>query len=463
MISVIFAPRRCAGALLCATISAFAVPSFAMTLSEALDRTIQHDPAVRMSIAQHDAAQENDAEDRASRLPSVNVSGYGQYGRTESQGVFGSRAENYPSWGAQLEARQPIFRLDWSAREDRADALEQRADEALRERRNALLLRVAERYFDVLDARDAVEQRGKEARAVKESFEDAKNRYEVELIPRTDLVEARARHDLAQAQLLTARRALDNARDALAEITGVFPEKLPMLRTDVSLPAIAPDALEPWIAAAEATNPALLQARADWEVAQANARSAQAARLPEVDLVGRVGLDDSSEYQFGQRLENQVIGVELTMPLYNGGALAAQERQSVAQVRVAQADFERIKAETRRLVREHFRAVVSARSEASAFAQALASARSAREATRNGYEAGTRTITDVLDATSRVAQAQRDLNATRYRLLLNILRLKETVGDMNAGDFVEFDALFTYSNTPGAAAAANTESNEEGQ
>jgi len=459
MISVKSAPKRPCGAFACiALMMVLSAPASAMTLREALDRTIQHDPAVRASIAQHDADQENDAEDRASRLPSVNVSGYGQYGRTDSQGVFGSRAESYPSWGAQLEARQPIFRLDWAARGDRADAVEARADEALRERRNALLLRVAERYFDVLDARDAVEQRREEAKAVNESFEDAKNRYEVELIPKTDLIEAQARHDLAQAQLLTAKRTRDNARDALAEITGVHPERMPMLRTDVSLPAISPDTLDPWIAAAEATNPALLQARADWDVAKANARSAEAARQPEIDLVGRVGLDDTSEYRFGQRLEDRVIGVEVTMPLYNGGALAAQERQNAARVRVAEAEVERIKAETRRLVRERFRAVASARSEARAFAQALDSARSAREATENGYEAGTRTITDVLDATSRVAQAQRDLNATRYRLLLNILRLKETVGEMDAGDFVELDALLRYRDPADPAPAANTES-----
>lgn len=460
MISVKSAPKGYGGAFASlAVLMALSAPAAAMTLSEALDRTIQHDPAVRASIAQHDADQENGVEDRASRLPSVNVSGYGQYGRTSSQGVFGSRAETYPAWGAQLEARQPIFRLDWAARGDRADAVETRADQALRQRRNALLLRVAERYFDVLDARDAVEQRSREQKAVKESFQDAKNRYEVELIPKTDLVEARARRDLAQAQLLTAQRALDNARDALAEITGVYPERMPMLVKGASLPAVSPETLDPWIAAAEATNPALLQARADWDVAAANARSAEAARLPEVDLVGRLGLDDSSEYQFGQRLEDRVIAVEVTMPLFNGGALAAQERQSAAQVRVAEAEFERIKAETRRLVRERFRAVASARSEARAFAQALDSARAAREATENGYEAGTRTITDVLDATSRVAQAQRDLNATRYRLLLNILRLKETVGEMNAGDFVELDALLRYRDTADSAAAANTESN----
>lgn len=463
MISVTIIPKRLAGVLCGTALTLVSLPAAAMTLSEALDRTIQHDPAVRSSIAQHDADQENDAEDRASRLPSVNVSGYGQYGRTASQGVFGSRAEKYPAWGAQLEARQPIFRLDWWARGDRAEAVEQRADEALRERRNALLLRVAERYFDVLDARDAVDQRRREAEAVAESYEDAKNRFEVELIPRTDLIEAQSRHDLAQAQLLTAQRTLENAQDALAEITGVYPETLPVLPPDRALPAIAPAALAPWIEAAEARNPALMQAKADWNVAQANARTAEAARVPEVDLVGRVGIDDSSDYQFGQRLEDQVVGVEVTLPLYAGGALAARERQSAAEVRVARAEFERIRAETRRLVRERFRAVDSARREAQAFAQALASAKSAREATENGYEAGTRTITDVLDATSRVAQAQRDLNATRYRLLLNILRLKETVGEMSAGDFVALDALLRYDDTADASAVETTESTEEAQ
>ena len=428
-------------------------PALAMTLTEAVEAAVQHDPAVRASIAQAEAEREAGAQDIGSRLPQLQVSGSGAYQRTDSDGVFGTTSDSYTAWGAQIEARQALFRLDWTARGDRAEAYEALADEGLRERSQALLVRVASRFFTVLDAEDAVRQRRNEARAVEAAYEDAQDRYEVELIPRTDLVEAQSRHDLAQAQLLTAERALENALDALEETTGRRPEQLPRLGDTLQFPELEPESLSAWVEAAEARNPALAQARAEVSVTRADARSSKAARMPELDLVARAGIDDSSDFVFGQRVEDESIGVELVMPLYNGGTLAAREREAAARLRAAEAEVVRLEGETRRLVRERYRAVSSARTEVRAFARALESAQAAEQATRNGYEAGTRTITDVLDATSRVAQARRDLNSTRYQLLNSVLALKQSVGEIDRGDFRQIDALLRHSE-PAAATDA---------
>jgi TolC family type I secretion outer membrane protein len=418
-------------------------PTQAMTLTEALDAAVQNDPFVRQSLAQTDADREAGAEDLASRRPQLGVSAFGQYSRTESNGIFGQETDEYPSWGAQLEARQALFRLDWAARGDRAEALDALADAGQRQRTQQLLLRVADRYFGVLDAEDAVTQRRREAEALKESYEDARNRYEVELIPRTDLVEAQSRHDLAQAQLLTAERALADARDALEETTGHRPERLPRLGEDPDFPELEPAEPEEWVAAAMAQNPELIAQREQLAIAEADVRSSRAARMPELDLVARAGIDDSSNFQFGQRVDDQTIGVELSMPIYSGGQLAARERQAEALKRVNAAAVDRLAGEIQREAREAYRSVASARSEVRAFARALESAEAAEKATRDGYEAGTRTITDVLDATSRVAQARRDLNRSRYQLLLNLLQLRSVAGEIDRGDFRRIDALLS--------------------
>lgn len=433
----------CRRPLLLAAGLLLAGPTQAMTLSEALDAAVQNDPAVRQSLAQTDADREAGAEDLASRRPQLSVSAFGRYSRTESTGVFGQQTDDYPSWGAQLEARQALFRLDWSARGDRAEALDALAGAGQRQRTQQLLLRVADRYFGVLDAEDALTQRRREAEALKEAYQDARNRYEVELIPRTDLIEAQSRYDLAQAQLLTAERALADARDALEETTGHRPEQLPRLGEDPDFPELEPADPEAWVAAAMAQNPELIAQREQLAVAEADVRSSRAARMPELDLVARAGIDDSSDFQFGQRVDDQTIGVELSMPLYSGGQLAARQREAEALKRTNAAALERLEGEIRRSAREAHRAVASARAEMRAFARALESAEAAEKATRDGYEAGTRTITDVLDATSRVAQARRDLNRSRYQLLLNLLQLRSVAGEIDRGDFRRIDALLS--------------------
>lgn len=108
----------------------------------------------------------------------------------------------------------------------------------------------------------------------------------------------------------------------------------------------------------------------------------------------------------------------------------------------------RIQRETERSTRQQYRTVETAYIEVNAYQRSLASAETAEIATRNGYDAGTRTITDVLDAQSRVVQSRRDLNTARYNLLLGLLQLKQIVGRLTVADFSEIDRLLAQPATP---------------
>jgi outer membrane protein len=421
-----------------------ALPAQAMTLSEALQRASQVDPTVPGSLALYDAEREAGRQERGTRLPSVSfTAGYDQ-ASTEATFPFGTAPdEDYHSSSAALVARQPLFRLDWFARGARAQALDAQADLGLQDRKLQLLRRVAERYFGVLVAQDGLAQAEAEARAVRESLEDTRKRYEVELVPGTDLKEAQARDDLAQARLLAARRALETARDALDEITGNGRGALPQLAEPVAFPPLAPADIEAWVAVASQHSPRIAQARQALTIAKTTHRSRQSEAAPSVDLVARIGHDDSTDYSLGQERDDARIGVELNVPLYAGGINSSRIREAEAGLRIAEAELKRITLETERQTRQLFRQVQTAYDEARAFEKSLASAQAAERATRAGYDAGTRTITDVLDAQSRVVQAQRDLNNTRYNLLLSLLQLKQTVGTLSEKDFAEIDRLMT--------------------
>ncbi|SFF27198.1 outer membrane protein [Fontimonas thermophila] len=421
-----------------------ASPAAAMTLSEAYGRAAGHDPAIAVSQAQYAAARQSGAIERGTLLPTVSAGGHYGYARTQSDGVFGRSQDRYPSWGAQVTARQPLFRLDWFARRERARALDDQAETAFRDREQQTLVRVAERYFAVLVAQDQLAQAEAEAAAVRESLEDTRKRYAVELVPGTDLKEAQARDDLAQARVLSAQTALETAREALDEITGNGHVALPVLPEDVVFPPLQPADAEQWVEAARAQSPRIALAAQALRIAEADRERARSAAMPALDLVASAGREDTSEFDFGQRTDDARIGVELSVPIYAGGINHAAWQQAIANAQAAQAELRRVTLETERTTRQLFRQVATAYAEVGAYARALESARAAEAATRAGYDAGTRTITDVLDAKSRVVQAQRDLNGTRYRLLLNLLQLKQLAGELSAQDFAQIDQLLRY-------------------
>ena len=427
------------GILCCA---GFVSAAQAMTLSEALQLAARHDPAVAGSLATYDADKEAGPQERAGLLPNVTARGAANYAYTESQFAFGSApGQSYPGWSASLEARQPLFRLDWFARTDRANAQDALAESGLNDRKQQLLRRVAERYFNVLLAQDEVTQLEAQAKAVQESLDSTRKRFEVDLIPGTDLREAQARNDLTLAQLLSARRSLETAQDALEETTGKGRDPLPALAEDIEFPVLLPADPESWMRSATESSAVLMQARERVVVATADTKSRQSAALPTVDLVASASHSDSTKYRLGQLQDDARVGVELTVPLFAGGINASRVREAEARQRAAEAELQRLTLETERQVRQLFRTVQMGYVEVKAYRQALDSTVVAETATRNGYEAGTRTITDVLDAKSRVAQSSRDLHRTRYNQLLTLVQLKQAAGVLSEKDFQGIDLL----------------------
>lgn len=437
-----FALRRLAtvGVLSGVLSLAMAAPASAVGLTEALYFAAAYDPAVAESLAAYDADREAGFQDSGSLLPSVTLNASGDWGRSRSNGIFGSTDEEFPAWQAAIEIRQPLFRLDWGARRARAGALDDLADARLADRRQQLLLRVAEGYFQVLLAQDALALAEAEARAVRESLDDIQKRHDVGMVPGTDLKEAQARDDLAQARLLAAERDLASMRDVLADITGHTDLELPRLPEDSDFPPLLPADAGAWVEFARETSPQLQVARHDLEIGLANVQSRRAERMPTLDAVGRAGRVDTSEFSFGQTQDDARIGLELRVPIYSG-TTSASLREAEAREREIRARLDRLTLDVQRSTRQAYRNVNTGYREIAAFARALDSARAAEVATRNGYEAGTRTISDVLDAHSRVVGAQGELNRARYNLLLGILRLKQTAGVLTEQDFTEIDRL----------------------
>lgn len=418
----------------------------AMTLSEAIERAMSRDPQAMSALANRDADREASIQERATLLPKVNA--IGSINSVDSEIVktpFSPRGFNeyYSGWSTSIELRQPLYRYDILARLRRANVRDTQAEMAYIQRQQALIELVAERYIGVLQANNELTLAQADATAIRKSLDDTRKRYDVQLVPGTDLKEAQARDDLSQANLLAAQQMVEAARDALDESTGGGREPLSSLNPNTALTTLDSTDASTWLARAHNNNPSYQLAKAAYEVAKNDVDSRRSEALPTVDIVAANQRQDQSDSRIGSRAQNNQIGFELKVPIFASGANVSRIRESQARLRATEADRNRIDLDIQRDTRRLVRDVQTAQAQARAYQRAVESAQAAQQATRYGYEAGKRTITDVLNAQSYSVQAQRNLDQSRYNILLKTLQLKQQTGDLNATEIAAIDQLLT--------------------
>ena len=279
---------------------------------------------------------------------------------------------------------------------------------------------MAQRYFDVLARCDDLEFRDADKTAIANQLEQAKKRFEVGLITITDVQEAQAQYDLAVAFEISARNDLADSKEALREITGSYFDRLNDLSNRMPLVAPKPAEPEAWVEQALKTSPVLLSAALAAETARENVDLQRADRYPTLDLTATI-TDSETDIDIDRRLEldftrQSQIGLELNIPIYEGGAKSSRIREAAYGYESAREFLEIQQRNISRIVRNAFRGSLAAISRVEALNQARVSNRSALEATQAGFDVGTRTIVDVLDAQRNLFGAERDYSQSRYDL-----------------------------------------------
>lgn len=428
--------------LLLASLLSVTVSAQGMGLSEAFDLATEFDPAIPQSLAIYEADRLRGRQVTGSLRPSLNAFGSAAVGRARVESnVFPGGEDDGNVYNAGIELRQPIYRRDWSARGRQAGALDRLADIGREDRIQLLILRVAERYFGVLEARDGRALALLEQEALDKALDDTRNRAEAGVVARTELTEARARADMARARTIRAEAALDAAQDALNEITNNGYAELPALDRDTVLPPLMPSTAEAWLDTSRRHSLVLLQAQQNLVNAESELAARRSDYIPTLDAVAGYQYADTRDFADGLERREASIGIELQVPLYQGGITRARSREAGFRAEAARAELARLTLETDRRIRQLFRGLQSDLLEVDALRRGEESAAEALEATRNGYEAGTRTILDLLDAEARLAEARRGFSAARYQYLVNLLNLRYEAGVLTAEDLRSVDSL----------------------
>jgi outer membrane protein len=354
------------------------------------------------------------------------------------------------SWGITL--RQTIFNWSRWATLDRARTQVAQAEVTYSAAQQDLIVRVAQRYFNALAAKDTLDANNAAADAFSRQLEQAEKRFEVGLIAITDVQEARAERDRATADVISAKRALATNLELLRELTGEAVDNLAAPGDDMPLKTPDPASEDRWVASALEQNLTLTSARLSAEIADANVSIARAGHLPTLDLTASRSYGDSESARRSE-LTNGVnrigsgsledpgysVGLQLTVPLFSSGATQSGVRQSIYQRRAAQERAERSARETERAARDNYLGVISNISRVQALKQALESSQTAIQATEAGFEVGTRTTVDVLQARRAVYNAQTLYARSRYDYILSVIQLKQAAGTLSAEDVAEIN------------------------
>jgi outer membrane protein len=349
-----------------------------------------------------------------------------------------SGSVDFDSTGWSLTLTQPLFNAGLSAGLRQAKAQELRAEFDFAAAKQDLIVRSVDVYFLNLAAQDSLDLATAEKRAIARQLELAQARLEVGLATITDVHDARARFQLAAAQEIEARNILADQREGLRELVGRYIEQL--ARLSEAMPLVSPDPpnVEPWLEQARQANLALLSRRQAAEIAREDIRLQRAGHFPSLDIVGERtdNNDDSSLSRTGVRTDSTEIGVQLNIPLYQGGIVSSRTTQAVHQLDVAERDVETELRATERLTRSAYNNVSSSAARIDALHQAVIASESAVEARTEGYQAGINTNIDVLDAQRDLFRAQRDYFRSRYDYVLNFLRLKQAAGNLSENDLI---------------------------
>ncbi|MCG6874017.1 MAG: TolC family outer membrane protein [Betaproteobacteria bacterium] len=432
-----------------AVAAALAGPVRASDLLEVYNQAKGYDAAFAAAQAALDAGKEKYPQGLAGLLP--NVAG--------SANTFWNRAEvpngtipdpdlftfNSNGWTVQLT--QPIFRWqNWEAFKQGELQVVQ-AEATFGAAGQDLVVRVAQAYFDVLQAGDNLDFVKANKTAIAEQLAQAKRNFEVGTATITDTNEAQARFDLAYAQEIAAINDLEVKKRALQLLIGDVPATLAPLRTTLQIDSPDPNNMDEWVARAQDQNFQVRAQQAAVEIAKREVGRQRAGHYPTVDLVGNVSSNTNQNLAIlapRRQVDQTQIGLQLNLPIFSGGSVLSRTREAAALSNKALSDLDAVRRTAVLDARRSFLNVSNGLAQVKALEQALVSSETSLQSNRVGYEVGVRINLDVLNAVQQVFSTKRDLAKARYDTIINGFKLKQAAGNLTEDDIQRANALLVH-------------------
>ncbi len=428
-----------------------------------------NDPLLNRAVAQKEAAYAGISVSRANLLPQLSAS----VGYTVSSSEFWQQSFAPTLIQSEGDSDSDVFNYginlsmslydhaNWLGM-DRAELVAQQSDANLGASLQNLMVRTVNAYLSVLREQDSVEFVKAELKAIERQLEQTKQRFEVGLTAITDVHEAQANFDNTVARQIRAENLLELRLEELREITGKYHNRISVLDTEVfSATQPEPADVTSWLKLAEDKNLSLLVQRFNRDIADQDIDIARSGHYPTLSLSGSYSERNSDNESSGSvtdpatgalietfvnpnnppALGTTSLGITLSVPIYEGGRVAAGSDRARANYVVASENLELTYRQTVRQVRSSFNDVKASISTIRALEQSVVSAESALQATEAGFDVGTRTIVDVLNSTRNLFDARRNLADARYNFVVSIVSLKNAAGTLTQNDLMEINSV----------------------
>ena len=388
------------------------------------------------------AAQERIPQARAGLLPLASLSASAQHNDRSTRfrdTTLPRTSADFASTSLSLSVTQPIYRSQNAVVYQQAITQVAQADAQLALAAQDLLLRVAQGYFDVLLAQDGVAFAEAQKTAIAQQLQQAKRNFEVGSATITDTHEAQARYDLTAAQEIAARNDLELRRRALEQVIGRGAPPLSPLGRLFTLKSPAPANMEPWVELARSGNLQVRVRQSGLTLATQEILRTRAEYYPTLDAFATVsasGNGPAANDRVRSDTRSTVFGVQLAVPLYQGGAISSRVRESISSEDRARHELEGARRTAEFSAREAFLGITNGSAQVQALEAALVSTQSQLSSTQLGQKIGVRTQVDVLNAQQQLFSARRELAAAKYAYILSLLRLEAAIGELTDDDLM---------------------------
>jgi len=415
----------------------------AMDLLQAYEMAQENDAILMSARAAAAAERERLPQARAQMLPSISASLAQSHNQLRSVtpnflGVEKATDTDYPSSNRSLSLRQPLYRPQLMAQLRQARAQVADAEAVLGQEEQNLAVRVSSAYFEAMLAQDQLTLIKAQQTAYRGQLAAAARLFEAGSGTRTDIDDAQSRLDMNLSQEIEARQNVTYTVQQLQTLVNAPIDKLATLDVvALKLQDPEPNSLADWISRAEQASPQLVSLRARVEVARQDIQKAKAGHWPTLDAVAQYSDSESeSVTNLSSRYINRTLGLQLNIPLYSGGYVNSLQRQTQASLERAEQTLEAARRDLGLRVFKEFRGVTENIPKIRALEQALRSADQLVLSSTRSFQAGSRTVIDILNAEQQRVVVQRDLAQARYMYLLSRIRLLSLVGGIAQSDMM---------------------------
>ena len=425
----------------------FVSPAFSADLLQVYREALSNDQQYAAARATAEAGREKGPQGLSGLLPVVGATANTMWNdsrsRLNDRDPTFSKSFNTNAYNVNLS--QPLFRWQNYVQYGQGKLQVVQAEAIFAQASQDLILRVAQAYFDVLYANENLTAVRANKQAIAQQLEQAKKNFEVGTATITDSQEAQARYDLASAQEIAGESDLDVKRYALRVIVGKDSGELNRLKPQAELKPPQPASMDKWVDAAAKDSFTVQAQQMATEVAAKEVERMRAGHYPTLDAVANYGKSKAAtSYATTDSLDTNAsnIGLQLNIPIFQGGYVSSKTREAVANRIAAEAALESARRTAALNTQQSFLGVVNGLAQVRALDAALVSSLSALASNKLGYEVGVRINIDVLNAENQVYVTRRDLAKARFDTLLSQLKLKSAVGSLGEADLEQINPLF---------------------